>query len=122
MQIPYEKVASFYKALADRNRLIIIFKLAGGQRSVSQIINETKLSQPLVSHHLKELKNGLIVKTKRRGPFVFYELNEPDLIDLIKLTNQFLFELRKRNNETFLEDNEFKMTFKGAMKEIMKDR
>jgi DNA-binding transcriptional ArsR family regulator len=37
-------------------------------------VEELNLSQPLVSHHLKELRRALLVKVERRGPFVYYEI------------------------------------------------
>ena len=43
------------KSLADENRLRILLCLGSGKKSVSQIVEELSLSQPLISHHLKEL-------------------------------------------------------------------
>ena len=62
------------KALADENRLRIILSLGDGKKSVSRIVEELGISQPLVSHHLKELKRALLVRVERSGPFIYYEL------------------------------------------------
>ena len=51
--------------------------------SVSEIIHATELPQTLVSFHLKTLRNAGIVKTKRDGPFIYYSLSSPDLIDIL---------------------------------------
>lgn len=67
-------VAFLGKALADENRLRIVMALAGGKKSVSSLVAELAVSQPLVSHHLRELKRALLVTVERRGPFVYYEL------------------------------------------------
>ena len=67
-------VAFLAKALADENRLRIVMALAGGKKSVSSLVAELAISQPLVSHHLRELKRALLVTVERRGPFVYYEL------------------------------------------------
>jgi len=122
MNIFYEEIAAFCKVLSDKNRLIILTKLAGGQKSVSQIIDETKLSQPLVSHHLKELKNSLLVKTERRGPFVFCELTEPALTDFIRLANQLLIELKEKNRKPLPKDEDFAMPFNEMMKNMLEIR
>jgi DNA-binding transcriptional ArsR family regulator len=41
------------------------------------------LSQPLVSHHLKELRRSLLVKVERRGPFVYYEIADPCILEIL---------------------------------------
>jgi DNA-binding transcriptional ArsR family regulator len=46
-------------------------------------VEELNLSQPLVSHHLKELKRSLLVKIERSGPFIYYELVDPRILDVI---------------------------------------
>ncbi|MHB1687884.1 MAG: ArsR/SmtB-type metalloregulator TsoR [Ignavibacteriaceae bacterium] len=118
MKYAYNQIATFYKSLADENRLRIIINLSDGPKSVSQIVEETKLSQPLVSHHLKELKNNLVVKIERKGSFVYYELNEPALIDLITLTNQLLTELNEKNNLKITPVNKFDLPFPVMMKKM----
>ena len=118
MKIFFNQIALFYKSLADENRLRIIMNLSEDQKSVSQIIEETKLSQPLVSHHLKELKNNLVVKTERKGSFVYYELNEPALINLIKLTNQLLLELNEKSSLKVNTENKSYLPFSVMMKKM----
>lgn len=62
------------KALADENRVRIILSLAQGKKTVSAMVDELGISQPLASHHLKELKRALLVTVERSGPFIYYEL------------------------------------------------
>jgi len=62
------------KALADENRARIIRSLSEGKKSVSSLVEELAISQPLASHHLKELKRALLVVVEREGPFVYYDL------------------------------------------------
>jgi DNA-binding transcriptional ArsR family regulator len=76
-------IAFLAKTLADENRLRIILSLNQGKKSVSQIVEDLGLSQPLVSHHLRELKRALLVDVERRGPFIFYELADTRLVTLI---------------------------------------
>lgn len=71
------------KALADENRLRILLCIGEGKKSVTQITEAVGLSQPLVSHHLRELKRGLLVSVERKGPFVFYELSQPEVLSAI---------------------------------------
>lgn len=78
-----QAAASLTKALADENRLRIIRSLASGQKAVSHLVEELGISQPLASHHLKELKRSLLVSVERRGPFIYYELSDPRIAEIV---------------------------------------
>jgi DNA-binding transcriptional ArsR family regulator len=58
---------TFHKALADVNRLRIVRRLAQGPSTVTELIEHVGLSQPLVSHHLKRLRDAGLVETRRVG-------------------------------------------------------
>lgn len=62
----------------------ILQLISGGRKSVSAIVEELQLSQPLVSHHLKELKRSLLVRVEREGPFVYYELADARMLDVMQ--------------------------------------
>jgi DNA-binding transcriptional ArsR family regulator len=71
------------KSLSDENRLRILLCIRDRKKSVSAIVEELQLSQPLISHHLKELKRSLLVKVEREGPFIYYELSDKRIIDIL---------------------------------------
>lgn len=56
-----------HRALADVNRLRIVRRLAGGDASVRDLIEEVGLSQPLVSWHVGRLRAAGLVETRRNG-------------------------------------------------------
>jgi len=56
-----------HKALADVNRLRIVQRLAHGDATVSDLIEQVGLSQPLVSWHLARLRIAGLVETRRAG-------------------------------------------------------
>ena len=72
------------RSLSDENRLRILLCVRNGKKSVSRIVEEVGLSQPLVSHHLKELKRSLLVQVERRGPFIYYELADARIVDILE--------------------------------------
>jgi ArsR family transcriptional regulator, zinc-responsive transcriptional repressor len=80
----FHPVAFLAKSLSDENRLRIILCVSNGKKSVSTIVEELGLSQPLVSHHLKELKRSLLVKIERNGPFIYYELVDHRILDVVR--------------------------------------
>ena len=77
-------LAFLAKSLSDENRLRILLCVRAGKKSVSRIVEEVSLSQPLVSHHLKELKRSLLVQVERRGPFVYYELADARIVGILE--------------------------------------
>ena len=80
----FQTVAFLAKSLSDENRLRIILCVSSGKKSVSSIVEELGLSQPLVSHHLRELKRSLLVKIERNGPFIYYELVDARILDVVR--------------------------------------
>jgi DNA-binding transcriptional ArsR family regulator len=79
-----QAAAFLAKTMADENRLRIIYLLADGKKPVSRIVEELGISQPLASHHLKELKRSLLVTVERRGPFVYYELADQRIVEILR--------------------------------------
>jgi ArsR family transcriptional regulator len=61
------ELRTFHRALADVNRLRIVRRLAEGEASVTDLIGNVGLSQPLVSHHLKRLRTAGLIQTRRVG-------------------------------------------------------
>jgi ArsR family transcriptional regulator, zinc-responsive transcriptional repressor len=80
----FHAVSFLSRCLSDENRLRIIFCISCGKKSVSSIVEELGLSQPLVSHHLKELRRSLLVKIERKGPFIYYELVDHRILDVVR--------------------------------------
>jgi DNA-binding transcriptional ArsR family regulator len=76
-------VAFVAKSLSDENRLRILLCVNAGKKSVSGIVEALNLSQPLVSHHLKELRRSLLVQVERRGPFVYYEIADARILPIL---------------------------------------
>ncbi|MCU0575081.1 MAG: metalloregulator ArsR/SmtB family transcription factor [Syntrophobacteraceae bacterium] len=80
----FQTVAFLAKSLSDENRLRILLCVSHGKKSVSSIVEELGLSQPLISHHLKELKRSLLVTIERQGPFIYYELSDPRILEVLR--------------------------------------
>jgi DNA-binding transcriptional ArsR family regulator len=65
-------MARIFKTLADPTRLRLLGAMTLDCKSVSQIVEESGLSQPLVSHHLRILREAGLAKADRRGVYTFY--------------------------------------------------
>ena len=88
-----QQVAFLAKSLSDVNRLRILHCISTEQKSVSAIVEELGLSQPLVSHHLKELKHSLLVTVERQGPFIYYELADQRILQILEMLIQVATDL-----------------------------
>jgi ArsR family transcriptional regulator len=62
-----EAARRVHRALGDTNRLAVVRRLAMGSATVSELIASTGLSQPLVSWHLRRLRDAGLVTSERNG-------------------------------------------------------
>jgi DNA-binding transcriptional ArsR family regulator len=75
-----QDLSVFFRALADRKRLRIAQYLAHNEHvTVTQLGMELRMSQPLISWHLRILRRAGIVKTRRVGRQVQCSLNRRTL-------------------------------------------
>ena len=93
-----QTAAFLAKSLSDGNRLKILLLLGGGRKSVSAIVEALDLSQPLVSHHLKELRRSLLVNVQREGPFVYYTLADSKILDIVEFLSDMAADLLSARN------------------------
>lgn len=66
----------FAKAMADDTRQHIMRLLCCQWLCVGDVVAQTGVSQPTVSHHLAVLREAGLVNTQREGKQVFYSLNQ----------------------------------------------
>lgn len=66
--------AELAHGLSDVSRQSLLEALRGGERRVADLVEETGLSQPNVSKHLRCLRGCGLVGSEKRGREVFYAL------------------------------------------------
>ena len=71
-----KELSVLLKLISDKSRLQILCILQDGEHCVCEIFEQLKLSQSLVSHHLKDLKNANLVSDKKEGKGVHYSLTD----------------------------------------------
>ncbi|MBM3123440.1 MAG: winged helix-turn-helix transcriptional regulator [Chloroflexi bacterium] len=77
--------AEICAGLADPNRILILYALSQGTRNVTELHTELKMPQPLVSRHLKVLRERGMVTTERHGTVMIYSLADQRLIQALDL-------------------------------------
>src|SRR5579885_3113694 len=68
-----------FNAVAEPRRREIVDLLAGGERSVGDLVRDLRLGQPQVSKHLRVLREVGLVDVRDRGRHRLYRLNGPAL-------------------------------------------
>ncbi|MCL5962703.1 MAG: metalloregulator ArsR/SmtB family transcription factor [Chloroflexi bacterium] len=75
-----KELRSSFRALADVSRLKILNELSGhDEMQVSDLARLIKISQPLISWHLRKLKRAGLIRTRRVGRQVMCSLNKAEL-------------------------------------------
>lgn len=76
------KKAQLYKALSDANRLIIMDELKDGERCACVLLEKLNITQPTLSHHMKQLVEQELVFVRKEGKWTHYRRNEQLLQEL----------------------------------------
>lgn len=78
-------LSSLLKLVSDNNRLQLLCILQKGEHCVCQLLDHTKLSQSLISHHLKDIKDAGLVKDRKDSKWSYYSLTDKgqEIINLI---------------------------------------
>ena len=78
------------KALADPRRMEILERIAGGKEvACATLACESDVSQPTISHHLKELSTAGLIIARREAKFFFFRLDRA-------VWSAYLAEMRRR--------------------------
>ena len=76
-------LAEVFHLMGDPSRLSILMAVLAGPRPVAEIAAETGLSPSLVSHHLRLLRGGRLVRASRRGKQVFYDIDDAHISSVL---------------------------------------
>lgn len=71
------------KALADPTRRDILNMLKRGSLSAGAITEHFEMSAPAISKHLNILKDADLIRDRREGKYIYYELNASVLDEVL---------------------------------------
>lgn len=72
-------MAAMFKAFADENRIQILELLRDGERCACRLLEEMKITQPTLSHHMKILCDSGIVVGRKEGKWMHYSISKDGL-------------------------------------------
>ena len=79
-----------FRALGDEHRLHILRLLAECEMNAQELLVSCDIVQSTLSHHMKTLQEGSLVRVRRDGKWTYYTLNT----DALEMAKQYLDELR----------------------------
>lgn len=80
-----DKAAAFLGSLSSPHRLRILCQLAEGEKSVTQLIEETGIAQTSMSQHLNKLKDEDVVSFRRDHRTLYYFITNPMALDIMNV-------------------------------------
>ena len=80
-----ELVAARFRVLAEPMRLALLNELRDGERTVSELVEETGAGQANVSKHLGILADAAMVGRRKNGLNVYYFIADETLFELCDL-------------------------------------
>ncbi len=77
------------KAIADPTRRTILDMLKKRSLSAGEIAENFEMSMPAVSKHLNVLKDADLIRDRRDGKYIYYELNASVLDEVLLWLSDF---------------------------------
>ena len=79
-----ERATDLLKALASRNRLLLLCHLVEGERSVGELARLIEARETAVSQQLALLRKDGLVRTRKDGQTVYYSLASAEAAKVIE--------------------------------------
>jgi ArsR family transcriptional regulator len=76
-------LAELYKLFSDPTRLKILMSLSQHELCVCDLAALIEMNQSAVSHQLRLLKQGRLVKSRREGKTIFYSLADSHVMTVL---------------------------------------
>jgi DNA-binding transcriptional ArsR family regulator len=78
------RMAQLFKALSDPSRVRIISALAHAELCVYDLAATLGMSQSAVSHQLRTLREMRLVRYRKEGRHVYYQLDDEHIFELFR--------------------------------------
>jgi len=82
--VEYDGVSELFRCLSSSVRVALVLELAGQERCVHELVETLGLPQPLVSQHLRVLRDADLVTRVRRGREVAYTLTDEHVSHIVR--------------------------------------
>ena len=106
MAMPADQLSATFAALADPTRRAILARLAGGERSVTDLAEPFDISLPAVSKHLRVLERAGLIARGREAQWRPCRLQPAPLRDVADWAERYrhLWEARLERLDQYLQE------------------
>ena len=84
MRASASQACAMLKVLANEDRLLLLCQLIQGARSVGELESLLGIRQPTLSQQLTVLREEGLVRTERKGKYIFYSLASNEVIQIMQ--------------------------------------
>lgn len=81
--LPFQSAAAVFRQLSDPNRARLFWLLCHCEECVVNLSAMMGMSSPALSHHLRQLKDGGLIVSRREGKEVYYKASENEQAQLL---------------------------------------
>jgi ArsR family transcriptional regulator len=78
------ETAQIFSILGNPFRIKLLLEIGKGEACVCHLEAVLEQRQAYISQHLMALRKADLLETRREGKFVFYQLSDPTILDLVK--------------------------------------
>lgn len=98
MSVSHSDNAKIFKAFCDETRLTVLELLQSGEKCACVLLENVKVEQSTLSHHMKILVESGIVSARKEGKWTHYSINESGVVIAKNLLNKLTM-IKKTNNK-----------------------
>lgn len=96
MQPTYMKTKlKFLHGFSNKMRLLILECIKDEEKTVSQIVEQTKGSQSNISQHIACLKDCGLIVGRQQGKFIYYSLSNDKIRELLTMFDLVLADIEE---------------------------
>lgn len=92
-----KEISSFLKIMSASTRLSILYILKEKERNVTDIINITGMEQSAISHQLRILKDSRLIRSRREGKSIIYQLDDHHIFDILEQVKNHINEEKHKS-------------------------
>lgn len=71
-----ENLTQLFKVLGDPSRMKVLFQIGSSEACVSEVAARLNMSESAVSHHIHILRMNGLVRWRRSGRTILYQMND----------------------------------------------
>ena len=92
MELTDKRIAEMFKAFCDENRIKILKSLQSGEKCACVLLEDLRVSQPTLSHHMKILCDSGVVVGRKEGKWTHYSISPEGATEAVDVLRRLIGE------------------------------